>query len=87
TVPLRLRNFEWRSTINWSKNNSMVESLPDGVDKIQIGSGMFDTKSYAEVGRPYGALYAHAYKKNEKGQILCDANGTPKQDPELQYVG
>lgn len=86
-VPIRIKNFEWRSTINWSKNNSMVESLPDGITKIQIGSGMYDTKSYAEVGKPYGALYAKDYKRNEKGQILCNANGAPKEDPDLHYIG
>lgn len=86
-VPVRVRNFEWRSNINWSKNNSMVESLPDGIDKIEIASGMYSTKSYAEVGKPYGALYAYDYKRNEKGQILCNANGGVKIALDPHFVG
>lgn len=86
-VPVRFKGFEWRTIINWSKNNSMVESLPEGIDKIQIGSGVYNTKTYAEVGRPYGAMYAQVYKKNDKGQILCAADGNPKQAADMEYVG
>lgn len=86
-IPLKFRNFQWRTTINWSKNNSMVESLPEGIDKIQIGSGMYNTKSYAEVGRPYGAIYANVYKKNELGQLLCNADGNPKAAADMEYMG
>lgn len=86
-VPLRISGFEWKTIINWSKNNSMVESLPDGIDKIQIGSGMYNTKTYAEVGRSYGAMYAQVYKKNELGQILCGADGNPKQAADMEYIG
>ena len=85
--PIKTRSFEWKTIINWSKNNSMVESLPDGIDKIEIGSGMYDTKSYAEVGKPYGALYAHTYKRDEEGHILCDINALPKESPDMKYVG
>ena len=53
---LRVENY-----FNWSKNNSMVESLPEGIDKIQIGSGVYNVKSYAEVGKPYGAIYAKTF--------------------------
>lgn len=51
-VPVKVKNFEWKTIFNWSKNNSMVESLPEGIDKIQIGSGVYNVKSYAEVGKP-----------------------------------
>lgn len=85
--PVKTKFFEWNTIINWSKNNSMVESLPDGIDQIQIGSGMYDTKSYAEVGKPYGALYAHTFKRDEAGNILCSIDGAPKEAADLKYVG
>lgn len=86
-TPVKTRTFEWTTIFNWSKNNSMVESLPDGIDKIEIGNGMYDTKSYAEVGKPYGALYAHTFKRDEAGNILCSIDGSPKEAPDLKYVG
>lgn len=86
-VPVRYKGFEWKTIVNWSKNNSMVESLPEGIDKIQIGSGMYNTRSYAEVGRSYGALYAQVYKRNDQGQILCAADGNPKQAADMEYIG
>lgn len=87
-VPVRIgKNFEWKTTVNWSKNNSMVESLPDGIDKIAIGGGICNTTTYAEVGKPYGAMYTKTYKRNELGQILCTDDAAPKEDPEYIYIG
>ena len=86
-TPIRTKQFEWRTTLNWSKNNSMVESLPDGIDRIEIGSGPYDAKTYVEVGKPYGVMYVNKFKRNEKGQILCDSRGLGLQDPEQQCLG
>lgn len=86
-IPVKVSGFEWSTIFNWSKNNSKVVSLPDGIDKIQIGSGMYDTKSYAEVGKPYGVLYAPTFKRNEAGSILCSIDGSPKEAVDLKYVG
>lgn len=85
-VPLRFKDFEWKTTINWSKNNSMVESLPEGIDKIQLAEGMW-CKSFAEVGRSFGSLYAYVYRRNDKGQILCDANGIPLKSSDMEFIG
>lgn len=84
--PIRTHDFEWSSTFNWSKNNSMVESLPDGIDKIQLASGMYGIVSYAEVGKPFGALYGWAFRRNDKGQILCGIDGSPLQSIEKEYL-
>ena len=72
-VPVKVKNFEWKTIFNWSKNNSMVESLPEGIDKIQIGSGVYNVKSYAEVGKPYGAIYAKTFKRDAEGYIPLSA--------------
>lgn len=85
-VPVRFKGFEWTSTVNWSKNNSMVESLPDGIDKIQLGESMW-CKSYAEVGKPYGSLYANVYRTNDKGEVLCDKSGIPLQAADMEFIG
>lgn len=86
-TPIKINKVEWRTIFNWSKNNSMVESLPEGIDKIEIGSGYNNTKSYAEVGKPYGALYAQTFKRDKEGHILCDRDMTPKQAADPVYVG
>ena len=85
--PIQTKNFEWKMLFNWSKNNSMVESLPEGMDKLEIGYGIGNVRSYAEVGKSYGALYAPTYKRDEEGYILCDIYGNPKENPEQIYVG
>ena len=86
-VPVKVKNFEWKTIFNWSKNNSMVESLPEGIDKIQIGSGVYNVKSYAEVGKPYGAIYAKTFKRDAEGYILCQLDGSPKEGQDYEYLG
>lgn len=87
SVPVKVKNFEWKTIFNWSKNNSMVESLPEGIDKIQIGSGVYNVKSYAEVGKPYGAIYAKTFKRDAEGYILCQLDGSPKEGQDYEYLG
>lgn len=65
----------------------MVESLPEGIDKIQIGSGVYNVKSYAEVGKPYGAIYAKTFKRDAEGYILCQLDGSPKEGQDYEYLG
>lgn len=85
-IPVKVRDFQWTTTVNWSKNNSMVESLPVGIDKIQLSSGMLGVVSYAEVGRSFGSLYGWAYRRNEQGQILCGIDGSPLQSTEKEFL-
>ena len=86
-TPIKTKDFEWRTTLNWSMNNSMVESLPDGIDRIQIGSGMYDTGTFAEVGKPYGVMYVNTFKRDEEGHILCTADGSPLEAAEQKCIG
>ncbi len=86
-TPIKTKDFEWRTTLNWSMNNSMVESLPDGIERIQIGSGMYDTRTFAEVGKPYGVMYVNTFKRDEEGHILCTADGSPLEAAEQKCIG
>lgn len=86
-TPIKTKKFEWRTTFNWSKNSSMVESLPYGIDKIQLGSGMHDTKTYVEVGKPYGVMYVNAFRRDEEGHILCNIQGMPLEAEEQVCLG
>ena len=62
------------------KEQFHVESLPEGIDKIQIGSGVYNVKSYAEVGKPYGAIYAKTFKRDAEGTSFVSSTGRRKKD-------
>ncbi len=72
-VPVMTRNFKWNMYATFTKNQSEVLSLADGVDKIYIGGDFTTPKPVLMVGQPYGVL--------EGEMIARDENGTPLVDP------
>jgi len=82
TTPIQTKDFRWDLNFNWSKNNNLVESLPDGLDggKSQIqafSAGNDAVYVYAEVGKPMGEFYTYLAKKTDDGKIIVDGDGYP----------
>lgn len=77
-VPVKTKNFEWTTTLNFSKNNNKIIEL-DKETKRQVISDPSVTfiNIVAEVGGAYGDMYGISYKRNDKGQILVDDAGVP----------
>lgn len=55
-TPIKTTDFEWNVRANWSKNQSEVLSLFDGVDNFEVQSYQSGVTFNATVGRPYGTL-------------------------------
>jgi len=72
---IKKKNFEWVSSLNWSKNNSLVVSLTESTNRFSLNNfGSFVT-SYVQVGQPYGVLYGTDWKRDTEGHLLVDAQG------------
>lgn len=74
-------------TGTFTKNNSKVVSLLDGVDQINLGgfSGMGIT---AAVGRTYGEFYGVRNARDEQGRTIVDAStGIPVRSTSPEYLG
>ncbi len=92
TTPVSTKDFNWQLNFNWSKNNNKVERLPDGLDggKSQITSfsaGNDAVYVFAEVAKPLGEFYTYLPKRNDKGQLIVDANGYPILKTDVQDTG
>lgn len=87
-TPVRTKDFEWTTSLNWSKNNSEVVSLIDGVSRYMLTSwnGLNGVQVYAEVGKPYGQMYGTDPVRNEQGQFLVNAEGRYAQEVD-HYFG
>ena len=72
-TPVQTENFEWNIRANWSKNESEVLSLFEGVDNFEISSSQTGITFNATVGRPYGTL---------RGSNFTYVNGQPVVDQE-----
>jgi len=78
--------FKWDTSINWSKNESLVVSLADGVDRLLLRN-FFNVGVYAEVGETFGNIRGNAQAKDPvSGTPLVLPNGRVRWD-EDQYLG
>jgi TonB-linked SusC/RagA family outer membrane protein len=76
-TPVRLANgFEWEVTGSWSKNNSMVEDLYEGLDMIVLDE-YYGVQVVAKKGEPYGQMYGRRYDRDPAGNIVVGTNGLP----------
>lgn len=80
-TPVKLKNFSWDLTINFTKNRNMVVSLAEGIENISIG-GFTGSDIRAVAGKPYGSVYGTQWVKDSKGNIVI--NDDPN-DPQYGY--
>ncbi len=76
-VPVQLNNgFQWTTTLNFSRNRSMVDELYPGVSTIVLGSAWY-TNVEARKGQPYGSLFGYAFARDSAtGQLMTDGGLT-----------
>jgi TonB-linked SusC/RagA family outer membrane protein len=76
--------FNWTSTVNYAKNNTIVEELNGNVDQINLG-GLNTTSLVVKEGEPVALLQGYVPKKDPNGNIVVDVNGVPVRsvDPEI----
>lgn len=90
---IRNKNFNWSSYVNFSRNNSVVESLPDGAGRITLGySRVYDNQNQTvwfqvEEGGRIGDLYGTGYSRNENGDFIINEEGAFIGDNNLKRLG
>lgn len=83
-TPITTPNFKWRSSFNIAINNNKVLSLaPPDNSPVAVNDDNYprfgDAVSIQHfVGLPYAQIVGNAYKRNDKGQIIYDADGYPE---------
>lgn len=77
-IPIKTQDLEWNMNFNFTKQESKLVALVDGIDRVSFGGGT-DMGSFTRVGGIIGDLYAPYVKKVEEGEYagwnLLDANG------------
>jgi len=66
--PVVTQNFVWNLSVNWSKYQNEVTSLPEGIQNIELASLQGGVTINAAVGHPYGAI---------RGSDFIYKNGQP----------
>ena len=68
-TPVKMKNFRWDILINYTDNNSMVNSLYPGIENINL-SGFEGSLISVVAGYPYGQIYGSQWLKDPNGNIV-----------------
>lgn len=77
---IKHKNFNWTMGLNFGLNRGKVTYLPESVSEI-TGPQYGDVFTSAYLGGSTTALTGKDYLRNVDGQVIVDANGYPKIDP------
>lgn len=80
--------FRWNVNVNYAKNISKVIELDkEGFLKNYVLGSSGNIQTIATAGQRYGALFGTAYQRNDKGEILVSASGTPLIAADKKVLG
>jgi TonB-linked SusC/RagA family outer membrane protein len=83
--PFDRKNFKWDVAFNFTKIDNYVDELAEGVESIMLG-GFVTPQVRAGIGDKFPVIYGGSYLRNDKGEIVVDANGLP-QAGEARVLG
>ena len=72
--PIKTDDFSWNVNVNFTKNNSLVLSLYNGSQNLQLATFQGGVSFNATVGQPYGIIQGKTWKFLN-GEKLVKANG------------
>lgn len=82
-VAVEANNFTWRTTVNYTKNSNIVESIAPGLTEIPLGgisSGGASMNIIGKPGSPFGLFQFTDYLKDPDGNLIVDNDGRPQFD-------
>jgi TonB-linked SusC/RagA family outer membrane protein len=86
-IPVKTKDFEWKFTVNYAKNNNKLVSLIPGLDQIDLGAGTSTVGFVARPGMPIGLFEGLVGQTTPDGKIVVNSSGLPLSSPERQILG
>lgn len=68
--------FNWSTSVNFSKNNSVLEKLDPRLESVPLG-GLSTISFVARPGQPVGLIEGPVAQRDPDGNIIVDTNGIP----------
>lgn len=75
-TPIKTEDWELTINANFSKVDSYVDELREGVNNIMLG-GFVTPQIRAQVGDRFPVIYGESYLRNSDGAIVVDEKGLP----------
>lgn len=87
-TPIKTKSgFTWDILANFTKANSEVVELAEGLNTFIIGYGPAGATVEARPGGRMGDIYGSVFMRSPSGEIVYGSNGIPLLDPNRQTVG
>lgn len=88
-VPIRKKDFEWSTTINFAKVSTQVNSLPVGLNEFYMSdTWLYNTRASIFVGSSLMTIAGSTYTRNNRGDILINpTTGLPIRDANFKIIG
>lgn len=80
-------NFEWNTTINWSRNWNKVLELADGLIERQVIGEGGTASVIATVGGTTTDIWGFGFLRSPDGQIVYDEGGLPDYPTDIEKIG
>lgn len=77
-IPFDSENFTWDLGVNFTKSNSRVISLNEGLERIQLGSLWFASVE-ARPGQEFGTIYGNDFLRDNFGRKIIGDDGLAKR--------
>jgi iron complex outermembrane receptor protein len=77
-TPVRSQNFEWSSTLTFSRNRNLIKELYQGREEYNLGANIGEISTWAVVGKSYGILRSAIHSEIFQA---TDENGNPIDHP------
>lgn len=75
-TPLKSANFQWDITANWSKNESLVVELLNGINNLQLAAFQGGISINATPGQPYGTIRGSDFIYADNGGKIVNQTGS-----------
>lgn len=88
-TPVASKNFNWKSTVTWARNENKILSLSDDLESAQQIIATSGTASIiATEGGSTGDIWGFGLVRNEAGEVVFDANtGLAARPSDIQKIG
>lgn len=89
-VPVKTNNFEWKSTLTYSKNHNEILELAADIEggETQTLATSGTVSIIGKVGGSTGDMYGYGFVRNDEGKIIYDEkSGLPVRPKEEKLIG
>ncbi len=74
-TPVKVGGFQWDIGGTFTKNESVIEELTEGVENIRLG-GFTSPGIYIVRDRGYGVIWGSQYERDDNGQVIINDDPT-----------